>query len=80
MASRKRAIRNSVAHAAGKMMEYLEGISQGEESKKEEGEVELVTPEIIAQMPLKSFLSVIPGEAIEQMIVELNSLCAEEGK
>lgn len=31
-------------------MEYLEGISQGEESKKEEGEVELVTPEIIAQM------------------------------
>ena len=65
---------------AGKMMEYLEGISQGEESKKEEGEVELVTPEIIAQMPLKSFLSVIPGEAIEQMIVELNSLCAEEGK
>ena len=51
-----------------------------EESKKEEGEVELVTPEIIAQMPLKSFLSVIPGEAIEQMIVELNSLCAEEGK
>ncbi len=25
-------------------MEYLEGISQGEESKKEEGEVELVTP------------------------------------
>ena len=61
-------------------LSYLEGISQGEESKKEEGEVELVTPEIIAQMPLKSFLSVIPGEAIEQMIVELNSLCAEEGK
>lgn len=65
---------------AGKMMEYLGGISQGKESKKEEGEVELVTPEIIAQMPLKTFLSVIPGEAIEQMIVELNSLCAEEGK
>ena len=65
---------------AGKMMEYLEGISQGEEPKKEDGEVQLVTPEIIAQMPLKSFLSVIPGEAIEQMIVELNSLCAEEGK
>ena len=60
---------------AGKMMEYLEGISQGEEPKKEDGEVQLVTPEIIAQMPLKSFLSVIPGEAIEQMIVELNSLC-----
>ena len=39
-----------------------------------------MTPEIIAQMPLKSFLSVIPGEAIEQMIVELNALCAEEGK
>ena len=34
----------------------------------------------LAQMPLKSFLSVIPGEAIEQMIVELNALCAEEGK
>ena len=34
-----------------------------------------MTPEIIAQMPLKSFLSVIPGEAIEQMIVELNALC-----
>ena len=65
---------------AGKMMEYLEGISQGEEPKKEDGEVQLVTPEIIAQMPLKSFLSVIPGEAIEQMIVELNALCAEEGK
>lgn len=60
---------------AGKMMEYLEGISQGEEPKKEDGEVQLVTPEIIAQMPLKSFLSVIPGEAIEQMIVELNALC-----
>ena len=65
---------------AGKMMEYLEGISQGEEPKKEDGEVQLVTPEIIAQMPLKTFLSVIPGEAIEQMIVELNALCAEEGK
>lgn len=65
---------------AGKMMEYLEGISQGEEPKKEDGDVQLVTPEIIAQMPLKSFLSVIPGEAIEQMIVELNALCAEEGK
>ena len=60
---------------AGKMMEYLEGISQGEEPKKEDGEVQLVTPEIIAQMSLKSFLSVIPGEAIEQMIVELNALC-----
>ena len=60
---------------AGKMMEYLEGISQGEEPKKEDGEVQLVTPKIIAQMPLKSFLSVIPGEAIEQMIVELNALC-----
>ena len=60
---------------AGKMMEYLEGISQGEEPKKEDGEVQLVTPEIIAQMPLKTFLSVIPGEAIEQMIVELNALC-----
>lgn len=56
-------------------MEYLEGISQGEEPKKEDGEVQLVTPEIIAQMPLKTFLSVIPGEAIEQMIVELNALC-----
>lgn len=65
---------------AGKMMEYLEGISQGEEPKKEDGDVQLVTPEIIAQMPLKSFLSVIPGEVIEQMIVELNALCAEEGK
>ena len=65
---------------AGKMMEYLEGISQGEEPKKEDGEVQLVTPVIIAQMPLKTFLSVIPGEAIEQMIVELNALCAEEGK
>ena len=36
------------------VMEYLEGISQGEEPKKEDGEVQLVTPEIIAQMPLKS--------------------------
>ena len=58
-------------------MEYLEGISQGEEPKKEDGEVQLVTPEIIAQMPLKSFLSVIPGEAIEQMIVEQRKLTAE---
>ncbi len=43
-------------------MEYLEGISQGEEPKKEDGEVQLVTPEIIAQMPLKTFLSVIPAK------------------
>ena len=57
------------------MIDYLVGISQGEEPKKEDGEVQLVTPEIIAQMPLKSFLSVIPGEAIEHMIVELNALC-----
>ncbi len=62
------------------MMEYLEGISQEKNLRKEDGEVQLVTPEIIAQMPLKTFLSVIPGEAIEQMIVELNALCAEEGK
>ena len=34
-----------------------------------------MTPEIIAQLPLQSFLSVIPGEAIAQMIVELISLC-----
>ena len=31
---------------AGKMMEYLEGISQGEEPKKEDGEVQVVTPKL----------------------------------
>ena len=32
---------------AGKMMEYLEGISQGEEPKKEDGEVQLVTRKLL---------------------------------
>ncbi len=58
----------------------MRGYHREKNLKKEDGEVQLVTPEIIAQMPLKTFLSVIPGEAIEQMIVELNALCAEEGK
>ena len=37
-------------------MEYLEGYHREKNQRKQEGEVELVTPEIIAQM-LKSFLS-----------------------
>jgi len=60
---------------AGKMMEYLQGITQGAEIPASEGEMQLVTQEILMQLPLKSFLSVIPGEAIEQMIAELNALC-----
>ena len=60
---------------AGKMMEYLQGITQGAEIPASEGETQLVTQEILMQLPLKSFLSVIPGEAIEQMIAELNALC-----
>ena len=56
-------------------MEYLQGITQGAEIPASEGETQLVTQEILMQLPLKSFLSVIPGEAIEQMIAELNALC-----
>lgn len=60
---------------AGKMMEYLQGLSQGAELPPSEGETQLITQEILMQLPLKSFLSVIPGETLEQMIEELNALC-----
>lgn len=68
----------SNAKTVGKMQSYLEHLNQEEKPEENEG-VELITQEILFQMPLRSFLSVIPGEMVEQMINELNELCNVKG-